>query len=139
MLETMLVKLGFEAEVEIEEAFDGPCLQIISRDGRFLIGRGGDRLDDLQYLVNRIVQKKIPDAPRLRVDCDRYREQQEARLVDSVREVAERALETGERQETKPLNAYHRRIIHNALKQMGLQTASEETKARYKRIHLWKE
>ena len=138
VLESVLVKLGFEAEVEIEQRDDEVCLQIQSVDSRYLIGRGGDRLDDLQFLVNRIVQKKVPDAPRLRVDCDHYRENQESRLIDSVRPIAEQALADGEKHRTKPLNAYHRRIVHNVLKEMGLQTDSEAAGGRYKKIVLWK-
>lgn len=138
VLESVLVKLGFEAEVDIEMRGDEVCLQIRSDDGRFLIGRGGDRLDDLQFLVNRIVQKKVPDAPRLRVDCDGYRDNQENRLIESVRPIAEQALAEGGRHRTKPLNAYHRRIVHNVLKEMGLQTDSEAAGGRYKKIVMWK-
>ncbi len=134
VLVTLLNKLGLESEVSIEEAHEGACLQIHSEYGRYLIGRGGDRLDDMQYLVNRIVQKHLPDAPRIRIDCDRYREENEQRLIDTVTRLADAAKETGEQQKTKPLNAYHRRIVHNTLKEQGVMTDSENTKARFKKI-----
>ncbi len=134
VLSTLLNKLGLESEVAIEDAYEGTCLQISSEHGRYLIGRGGDRLDDMQYLVNRIVQKHLPDAPRLRVDCDHYRQENEDRLIQSVTKLANEVKETGEAQKTKPLNAYHRRIVHNALKEQGVITDSENSKTRFKKI-----
>ena len=54
-----------------------------------------DRLDDLQYLVNRMIQRKMEDAPRVKVDCDHYRERNEARLLEKARSLAERVQESG--------------------------------------------
>ncbi|MDB4796554.1 single-stranded DNA-binding protein, partial [Akkermansiaceae bacterium] len=56
ILETMLGKLGFEHEVEVVGDEDHLTLNILSPDQAILIGKGGDRLDDLQYLTNRILR-----------------------------------------------------------------------------------
>lgn len=134
VLVTLLTKMGMESDVSVEAGDEGACLQIESNHGRYLIGRGGDRLDDLQYLVNRIVQKHLPDAPRIRVDCDRYRAESEGRLIEMATRLADKAKESGSAQQTKPLNAYHRRIVHNALKGQGVSTDSDSSKARFKKI-----
>ncbi len=73
VLDTMLGHLGFPATIEVQDTPEGPCLQIHSGDNRALIGRDGDRLDDLQYLVNRIVRRHYPKAERIKVDCEHFR------------------------------------------------------------------
>lgn len=134
-LEMLLQSLGFEGTVNTEDADGILCLQIDSPDAKFLIGEDGDRLDDLQYLVNRMVQHKMPDAPRVKVDCDFYRQRHEKRLLDKAFSLSEKVLETGKPMKLYPLNAYHRRLIHNALKEVeGIVTESEEGNARFKRI-----
>lgn len=134
-LSELLTSLGFAHEIDVQEADGMICLQIASQDAKFIIGEDGDRLDDLQYLVNRMVQNREADAPRVKVDCDHYRERSEERLVGKARSLAERVLETGKPVRMQPLNAYHRRLVHNALAQIaGIATTSEEGDGRYKRI-----
>ncbi len=134
-LETLLQSLGFEGTVTPEEMDNIICLQISSPDAKFLIGEDGDRLDDLQYLVNRMIQHKIPDAPRVKVDCDSYRQRHEKKLLDKALSIAEKVKETGKPMKLYPLNAYHRMLVHNALKEVpGIVTESEEGNARFKRI-----
>lgn len=137
ILKTMLGHLGFEVEVEREAADDGLCLQVVTGESKAIIGKNGDRLEDLQYLVNRILNKHFPDAPRVKVDCDRYREEQEKKLVEKSLVLAERVKEEGKSVRTRPLNAYYRRIVHNALENVeGVKTASPNGAARYKRIEI---
>lgn len=134
-LSELLTSLGFAHEIDVQEADGMVCLQIVSQDAKFIIGEDGDRLDDLQYLVNRMVQNREADAPRVKVDCDHYRERSEQRLIRKARTLAERVLETGKPVRMQPLNAYHRRLVHNALAQIaGIATTSEEGVERYKRI-----
>lgn len=115
VLDTMLGHLGFSANVEIQSSPEGPCLQIHSGESRALIGRDGDRLDDLQYLVNRIIRKHYPTAPRVKVDCEHYRSIQEDRLNQEVKSIAERVKSGGEPFQMRPLNAYYRRLVYNVL------------------------
>lgn len=135
ILESILSNLGFDATIEEQDSAEGRSLQIISEESRLLIGKHGDRLDDLQYLVNRILQKKMENPPRIRVDCDHFRVRQEEKLVDLARELAEKAKATGKPMKMRPLNAYHRRIVHNALvDDDGIETVSPRGDDRLKRI-----
>ena len=134
-LKSLLQSMGFEATISVEEDGDIVKLNIETADARFLIGEDGDRLDDLQYLVNRMIQKNLPDAARVKVDCDQYRERSEAKILEKARSLAEKAIESGKPMRMQPLNAYHRRLVHNQLKEMGgVATDSEEGESRYKRI-----
>ncbi len=135
-LDEILTSLGFPHEIAVEEDEKGVlCLNILSEDARFIIGEEGDRLDDLQYLVNRMVQFADAEAPRVKVDCDHYRERTEARLIQKAQSLAEKALASGRPFRMQPLNAYHRRLVHNAIAEIdGVTTESEEGDRRFKRI-----
>lgn len=115
ILDTMLGHLGFPASIELQQTHDGPCLQIHSGESEALIGKDGDRLDDLQYLVNRIVRRHFPKAERIKVDCEHFRSIQEDQLTEEVKGIAERVKATGKSFQMRPLNAYYRRQVHNIL------------------------
>ncbi len=115
ILDTMLGHLDFPVNIEIQETEDGPCLQILTSESQHLIGKDGERLDDLQYLVNRVLKKHFPKARRVKIDCEHYRAIQEDHLVEEVRGIAERVKASGKPFRIRPLNAYYRRIVHNAL------------------------
>lgn len=136
----ILSPLGFDFSLSAEPYEDGVLLRISSPDARFIIGEEGDRLDDLQYLINRFIQAKWEAAPRVRVDCDRYRERAEAKLLRRARSRAERVLKTGKPLMMERLNAYQRRLVHNALAAIpGIVTNSEESESRFKRITISRE
>lgn len=139
ILGSMLGKLGFDTELEVIEADDGPCLNIKTDEGAHLIGKHGDRLEDLQYLTNRILTKHYPDAPRVKVDCDHYRANQEQELLDTIREIAHQVVEDGKSRKLKPLNAYYRRLAYNALAEIdGVSASSPSGNSRFKRIEVSK-
>jgi spoIIIJ-associated protein len=115
ILDTMLGHLGFTATIEVQQSDDGPCLQIHSGESEALIGKDGDRLDDLQYLVNRIVRRHYPKAERIKVDCGHFRSIQEDHLSEEVKGIAERVKTTGKAFQMRPLNAYYRRLVYNIL------------------------
>ncbi len=135
ILETMLSKLGFEFGVEIVGEGQTAILNISSPDQAILIGKRGDRLDDMQYLVNRILRKKYPDADRVRVDSGGYRAEQEERVADKARKLAEKVKESGRELWMNAMNSYHRRLVHNALvDDPEIETVSEDTGRRDKKI-----
>lgn len=135
ILDTMLGHLGFSATIEPQETHDGPCLQIHTGESQALIGKEGDRLDDLQYLVNRILRRHFPKAERVKVDCEHYRSIQEDHLNEEVRGIAERVKSTGKSFQMRPLNAYYRRLVYNVLvEDPEIVSHSPEGDDRLKRI-----
>lgn len=135
VLKTMLGKLGFEVSTKLVEESGGPCIQIFSEQSELIIGKNGDRLEDLQYLLNRIVSLKDPSLPRIKVDCEEYRKQQEEQLLSKARSLAEKVREDGKSARTRPLNAYYRRLVHNVFTDVeDIATASQEGNGRYKRV-----
>jgi spoIIIJ-associated protein len=135
ILDTMLGHLGLASTIEVQESSDGPCLQIHSPDSQTIIGRDGDRLDDLQYLVNRILRRQFPKAERIKVDCEHFRTIREDQMAEEIREIAARVKETGKPHQLRPLNAYYRRMVHNLLiNDPEIETHSPEGDDRLKRI-----
>lgn len=135
ILDTMLGHLGIPATIEVEETHDGPCLQIHSSESTAVIGREGERLDDLQYLVNRILRRHLPKAERIKVDCEHFRSMREDQMIDEIKGIADRVKSSGKPYQLRPLNAYYRRMVHNILvDDPEIATHSPEGDDRLKRI-----
>lgn len=131
----LLESLDYEFSLECTPHEEGLCFMISSPQAKYLIGDKGDRLDDLQYLVNRTIQHADASAPRVRIDCDNYRKNIETKLIQRATSRAEQVLRTGNPLRMEALNAYQRRIVHNALAEMeGIATESEDSESRFKRI-----
>jgi spoIIIJ-associated protein len=135
ILDTMLGHLGITAEIQAQQSEEGPCLQILSSESELIIGKDGDRLDDIQYLVNRILSRQKKDAPRVKIDCEHYRAMREDEMTKEVQEIAKRVKESGQAHQMRPLNAYYRRLVHNALiNDDMIVTSSPKSNDRLKRI-----
>jgi spoIIIJ-associated protein len=115
ILDAMLGHLGLAAEIQIQEAADGPSLQIFSSEKETIIGDNGDRLDDIQYLVNRILRRQMPDAERVKVDCEHFRSMQEDQLKQEVIDLVELVKSQRKTYKMRPLNAYYRRLAYNVI------------------------
>ena len=136
-LDAMLGYLGFVVTVEEDPYCESGGLQILTEEGDLLIGRRGERLEDIQYLVNRIVQHRSADAPRVQVDIAHYRRMRDDSMLEKIRDLAERVRATGKSLRTAPLNSYHRRLVHGEFKDdPDIETISPKERSRLKRISL---
>ena len=115
ILDAMLGHLGIHAEIQVQETGDGTCLQVFSAEKELIIGDHGDRLDDIQYLVNRILRRQMPDAARIKVDCEYFRSMQEDQLQEEVKELIELVKAQSKTYHMRPLNAYYRRLVYNVI------------------------
>jgi spoIIIJ-associated protein len=136
-LEQMLNHLGFVATVEELPLDDGIFLDVKTDDSGRLIGRQGQTLSDLQYLVNRLLFQKDTETPKVTVDVGGYRSQAREALVKKAQAAAEKVRRWGDVVELEPMNAFDRRIIHNALKDdPGVETHSVEVEGTVKKAIL---
>jgi spoIIIJ-associated protein len=115
-LETLLKHLGFDATIEEQQLDEGLLLEIKTDDTGRLIGRQGQTLKDLQYLTNRLLFRQDPAAPKVIVDVGGYRTQARDALIKRAKDAAEKVRRWGDVVELEPLNAFDRRIVHQALK-----------------------
>jgi spoIIIJ-associated protein len=95
-------------------------------DSALLVGKDGETLEALQYLLKLAMAKRFKEGHKVTLDIDGFREQRAQFLADMAGSFAERARKTGRNFKTEPLNPYERRIIHTFLKTVrGVTTKSE--------------
>ncbi len=138
LLDTMLGYLGFVVEIEETRSESGnPTLQIYTEEADRLIGREGETLDAVQFLLNRVLQARDPEAPKWIVDCEMYRSMRQDKIVHHVRQLAERVRLSGRPLQLEPMNSYERRIVHEAFKDdPEVATWSPSDSSRIKQITL---
>ena len=84
-------------------------------DMGILIGKRGQTLDSLQYLVSLVVNKKKDDYIRVKLDTENYRERRKETLETLAKNIAYKVKRTKRAVSLEPMNPYERRIIHAAL------------------------
>ena len=127
LLTQLLTLMGVDADVV---AVDNPCavalstedpptifLDIMGNDLGMLIGRRGDHLGQLQFLMNTLVNRKLEEWTRVIVDVEGYRARREESLVGLAERVARQVARSGRPIVLEPMPANERRVIHLTLKQ----------------------
>ena len=136
-LAELLTHLGFTATITEREVDDQILLDIQTEDPGRLIGRSGQTLGDLQFVVNRLVFKGDSKVPRIILDVGGYRQQAREQLVKHAQEAAEKVRRWGDIVELEPMNAFDRRIVHQALKDdPDIETHSVEVDGSEKKVIL---
>jgi len=91
-----------------------------------IIGRDGQTISALQYILNRIVSRKFPGIARIQLDAGDYREKQDEQLRKTALFLSQKAKTSHRTQSTRPLSSYHRRVVHMALQEdQEIQTRSK--------------
>jgi spoIIIJ-associated protein len=135
ILDTMLGHLGFVVDIQEIETETGKQLQVFTAESEILTGPHGETLDDLQFLLNRILQSQDRNAPRVQVDIGHWRAMRDDKLRQRVKQIAETVRATGRPVKLEPMNSYDRRIVHNALaNDPEIMSFSPSDDARVKRI-----
>ena len=134
-LDTLLGYLGFVVEITPDP--DYHTLHVASHEGALLIGRNGERLEELTHLLNRIVQRHLLDAPWVRVDVDGFLATRDLGMIAEAEEAAVRVMESRRTAKLPPMNSYQRRLIHHHFQNHpGIRTTSLGGNARLKCILL---
>lgn len=101
-------------------------IDIAGDDVSYLVGRRGEVLNSIQYLMNVISARKLNNGVRVVVEGNDYREDRARKLTNMARSIAEQVIERGEEAVLDALPAFERRVIHQALVDMeGVTTYSE--------------
>ncbi len=124
VLEQIVRLVGVEADVEMRHEDDQIVLDLTGDDSGILIGRRGQMLDALEYVLNRILLKDQSEAARVIVDSQGYRARREASLREMAHRMAEQAKERQRPVTLNPMSPRDRRIVHLALSDTGVTTRS---------------
>jgi spoIIIJ-associated protein len=99
-----------------------------------LIGKRGQTIDSLQYLVSLVVNKESKEYYRVKVDTENYRERRKATLEELAKNIAYKVKRTKRAVSLEPMNPYERRIIHSALQNDKYVTTKSEGEEPYRHI-----
>ena len=99
-----------------------------------LIGKIGQTLDSLQYLVSLVVNKGNEDYIRVKVDTENYRERRKSTLENLAKNMAYKVKRTRRPLHLEPMNPYERRIIHSALQNDKFVTTHSEGEEPYRHV-----
>jgi len=135
IVEKILGTLGFPATVEEQHIAGDLTLDIKTEESGRLIGRQGQTLSDLQYLVNRMLFQQDQNSPKVMLDVGGYRTQAREALVQKAKEAADKVRRWSDAVELEPLSSFDRRIVHQALRDdPDIETHSVEVDGTDKKV-----
>jgi spoIIIJ-associated protein len=115
VLEKLLELMGESATVTAQQEEDRLSLHIETEDAGLLIGKQGQTLDALQYLVTKILAKKSRHKVRVAIDVEAYRARHHQALASLAQKYGDKVKKSGKAITLSPMNPYDRRIVHLAL------------------------
>ena len=115
-LEGFMGSYGVEAHIDAFERDEDVIISVTGDKMGALIGFHGAGLDAIQTITNAYVREQMPAYKRrVYIDIEHYRSRREDTLVSMAKRMAEKAISYKRSVKLEPMNAYERRIIHNAL------------------------
>ena len=132
VFETMNMQVSISSTMDEKEK----CLNIdlSGEDMGVLIGKRGQTLDSLQYLVSLIVNKESEEYLRVKLDTENYRERRKATLENLAKNIASKVKRTKRPVALEPMNPYERRIIHSALQGDRYVTTKSDGEEPYRHV-----
>ena len=127
-----------DMDVEISEDYQKDTgiltVNMEGEDMGVLIGKRGQTLDSLQYLVSLVVNKGIDGYIHVKADTENYRERRKKTLENLAKNVAFKVKRTRQPVALEPMNPYERRIIHSALQNEKFITTYSEGEEPYRKV-----
>jgi len=133
-LNKIFEKMNLEAEIEAVLEDKTLNVRIEGKDMALLIGRRGQTLDSLQYLVSLVVNKGHEDYIRVILDTENYRVKREETLVKLAHKLAHKAKQYRKDITLEPMNPYERRVIHSALQNNNYVTTRSEGDEPFRKV-----
>ena len=129
LVERITNGLGIDCRLDVEEREETIVATCSGRELGMLIGKHGQTIDAIQYLVNAVLARRFGhDRKEVVVDAAGYRARRQASLEALAVRSAERVLATGRELELDPMTAVERKVVHVRLKEFeGVRTTSEGT------------
>ena len=109
------MKMEVKIDITIDNEEDTVNINLSGEDMGVLIGKRGQTLDSLQYLVSLVANKESEKYFRVKLDTENYRERRKETLESLAKNIAYRVKRTRKPVSLEPMNPYERRVIHSAL------------------------
>ncbi|HEY3360137.1 MAG TPA: RNA-binding cell elongation regulator Jag/EloR [Polyangia bacterium] len=130
----MLSRMGIEASICVSEDDERIVLDVVGSEAGLVIGKKGQTLDALQYLVNKIVNRERESRKAIIVDSEGYRGRRADSLVELALRLGEKAVRTRRVITVNPMSPHDRRIIHLALDKVPGVTTRSEGEGSFRRL-----
>lgn len=131
----LLERMGVQAEISVEEGEDRLVyIRLTGRRMGVVIGRRGQTLDAIQYLVNVVANKKPGPRARIVLDAEGYREKRAETLRNLAARLAKKAKTERRKTVLEPMSALERRIVHLALADDDEVETRSEGEEPYRRV-----
>ncbi len=134
ILEGILSRMSLDCPVTIAETPDAIILNIKGDGSGLLIGKRGQNLDAIQYIVNKAVSKYTDNRKMIVVDTEGYRKRREESLIALAANLAEKVKKSKKSLTVGHMNAHDRRIIHLALQNDESLTTKSRGEGEFRKI-----
>lgn len=135
-LDKVFAAMEVKAEVTVsyDEEEKTMNIDIAGEDMGVLIGKRGQTLDSLQYLVSLVVNKDSESYIKVKLDTENYRERRKETLENLAKNIASKVRRTGHSVALEPMNPYERRIIHSVLQNHKYVETHSEGEEPYRKV-----
>ena len=133
-LKEVFLSMGLIVKIKTEQKDKHLYIDLTGDDMGILIGKRGQTLDALQYLVNLVVNKKSPYYISVMLDTENYRQRRKETLESLAFNLAKKVKHTKRNVVLEPMNPYERRIIHSALQNDRFVTTYSEGEEPYRNV-----
>lgn len=135
-LEDVFHSMGYAVTIDTvyDEEEHALSIDLSGDEMGILIGKRGQTLDSLQYLVSLVVNKGTNDYIRVKVDTENYRQRRKETLENLAKNISYKVKRTRRSVSLEPMNPYERRIIHSALQNDKYVTTHSEGEEPFRRV-----
>ena len=126
--------MNLVVKIDIKVMEDCVNIDLVGDDMGVLIGKRGQTLDSLQYLVSLVINKKSDKYLRVKLDTENYRERRKETLENLAKNIAFKVKRTKRPVSLEPMNPYERRVIHSALQNDRYVTTKSEGEEPYRHV-----
>lgn len=126
--------IGVEISTKYNDSLKSLEVELSGDEMGVLIGKRGQTLDSLQYLISLVVNKGTNEYIRVKVDTENYRQRRKETLENLAKNIAYKVKRTRRPVSLEPMNPYERRIIHSALQNDKYVTTHSEGDEPFRRV-----
>ncbi len=134
ILDGLLTRMQIASPVSAEETEDAITLNIEGDGSGLLIGKRGQNLDAIQYIINKAVHHSVNGHKMIIIDTEDYRQRREESLVAMAMKLGEKVKKTKKPVTVGHMNAHDRRIIHLAIQNDATLTTKSRGEGEYRKI-----
>ncbi len=128
------MNMAVVVDIKYDEAENTMDIDLSGDEMGVLIGKRGQTLDSLQYLVSLVVNKEKEDYIRVKVDTENYRQRRKETLENLAKNISYKVKRTKRSVSLEPMNPYERRIIHSVLQNDRYVTTHSEGEEPFRRV-----